>query len=61
MAGVAYWFLPDKPSKANFLSPRQREIARLRVNRDGDTGREGGLRMRGVMEALKDPKVWLCA
>lgn len=61
MAGAAFFFLPDKPSKAKFLTPRQQEIARLRVSRDGDTGREGGLKMQGVKDALKDPKVWLCA
>ncbi|POY76109.1 hypothetical protein BMF94_0832 [Rhodotorula taiwanensis] len=61
MAAVAWFFLPDKPSTARFLNERQRQIARLRTVRDGDTGRESGLKMRDVLEGLKDPKAWLCA
>ncbi|GAA5867460.1 hypothetical protein JCM3774_002910 [Rhodotorula dairenensis] len=61
MAAVAFFFLPDKPTKARFLNERQREIARLRTARDGETGREGGLKLAGVLEGLKDPKAWICA
>ncbi|GAA5959127.1 hypothetical protein JCM8115_005646 [Rhodotorula mucilaginosa] len=61
MAAVAFFFLPDKPTKARFLNERQREIARLRTARDGETGREGSLKWAGVVEGLKDPKAWICA
>lgn len=61
MAAVAFFFLPDKPTKARFLNERQREIARLRTARDGETGREGSLKLAGVLEGLKDFKVWICA
>lgn len=61
MAAVAFFFLPDKPTKARFLDERQREIARLRTARDGETGREGSLKLAGVLEGLKDLKVWICA
>ncbi|GAA6024254.1 hypothetical protein JCM8202_001449 [Rhodotorula sphaerocarpa] len=61
MAAVAYFFLPDKPSQARFLTPRQQEIARLRVARDGDTGRESRLKWRGVLNGLKDHKAWICS
>ncbi|GAA5990537.1 hypothetical protein JCM10908_003120 [Rhodotorula pacifica] len=61
MAVIAFCFLPDKPTKARFLNERQREIARLRTARDGETGREGSLKLAGVIEGLKDIKVWICA
>jgi hypothetical protein len=60
-SSVAFFFLPDKPTKARFLNERQREIARLRTARDGETGREGSLKWAGVVEGLKDPKAWICA
>ncbi|KAG0654213.1 hypothetical protein C6P46_001847 [Rhodotorula mucilaginosa] len=50
-----------QPTKARFLNERQREIARLRTARDGETGREGSLKWAGVVEGLKDPKAWICA
>ncbi|GAA5905309.1 hypothetical protein JCM8208_003811 [Rhodotorula glutinis] len=61
MAAVAYFFLPDRASKARFLTPREREIARLRSGADGRTGREGGLDLKNVWEGLSDPKAYLTA
>ena len=61
MCAVAYFFLPDRASKARFLEPREREIARLRSGADGRTGREGGLDLKNVWEGLSDPKAYITA
>ncbi|BGP22421.1 hypothetical protein JCM10295v2_001300 [Rhodotorula toruloides] len=61
MAAVAFFFLPDRPTKAKFLNPREKEIARRRTERDGRTGREGGLKMKNVWAGLKDPKAYITA
>ncbi|BGP45710.1 hypothetical protein JCM10450v2_001540 [Rhodotorula kratochvilovae] len=61
MSLVAWFFLPDRASKARFLTPREREIARLRTGRDGSTGREGGLKLKNVWEGLCDPKAYITA
>ncbi|GAA5977103.1 hypothetical protein JCM11641_001302 [Rhodosporidiobolus odoratus] len=61
MVPVAFFFLADKPSKAKFLTEREKEIAKARTLRDGITGREGGLKKKGVWAGLRDPKAYLCA
>ncbi|GAA5835461.1 hypothetical protein JCM11251_005240 [Rhodosporidiobolus azoricus] len=58
---LAYFFLADRPSKARFLTEREKEIAVARAERDGRTGREGGLKSKGVWAGLKDPKAYFCA
>ncbi|GAA5896168.1 hypothetical protein JCM6882_008508 [Rhodosporidiobolus microsporus] len=58
---VAYFFLADRPSKAKFLTEREKAIAAARAGRDGRTGREGGLKKAGVWAGFKDPKAYLCA
>lgn len=77
---VAVWawtFVPDGPGEARWLSPRQREVAvlRLRKERDQDAGekdgesvgrRRGAARGRGVnfrevLQTLIDPKCYLTA
>lgn len=61
MALVAWFFLPDRASKAHFLSDREREIARRRTDRSGKSGREGGLKLSKVGEGLRDPKAYITA
>ncbi|BGP18866.1 hypothetical protein JCM10213v2_006946 [Rhodosporidiobolus nylandii] len=58
---LAYFFLADKPSKAKFLTEREKEIAKARTARDGKTGREGGLKGKEVWKGLTDYKAWLCS
>ncbi|GAA6039589.1 hypothetical protein JCM8097_002200 [Rhodosporidiobolus ruineniae] len=58
---LAYFFLADRPSKAKFLTEREKEIAKARTMRDGVTGREDKLQSAGVWAGLKDPKAYLCA
>jgi MFS family permease len=74
---VAIWawdFVPDGPGVAKWLSPRQREVAvlRLRQERDNENEEEGnekyhsrpgksGVNIREVLQTLKDPKCYLTA
>ncbi|BGP29640.1 hypothetical protein JCM10296v2_001379 [Rhodotorula toruloides] len=55
MAAVAFFFLPDRPTKAKFLTTREKEIARRRTERDGKTGRGGGV------EDEEYPKAYITA
>jgi hypothetical protein len=61
LAPIAYFFLADRPSKARFLTEREKRIAVARTARDGKSGRESGLSGKKVLEGLKDPKAYLCA
>jgi hypothetical protein len=74
---VAIWawdFVPDGPGVAKWLSPRQREVAVLRLrsereNEDEEHDNEkhyhgpkkGGVNLREVLQTLKDPKCYLTA
>ncbi|KAJ5525509.1 major facilitator superfamily transporter [Penicillium frequentans] len=64
LAVVAFFFLPDCPEKARFLTEEEQEVARTRAIRQvGEDGaaRVGSLDLREVGEALLDPKNWLIA
>ncbi|CAN9108515.1 unnamed protein product [Alternaria alternata] len=71
---IAVWawdFVPDGPGSAKWLSPRQREIAVMRLrsekeNEDQDeekyqSGRRGRVNFHEVLQTLKDPKSYLTA
>ncbi|RYN50776.1 hypothetical protein AA0114_g5815 [Alternaria tenuissima] len=71
---IAVWawdFVPDGPGSAKWLSPRQREIAvmRLRSEKESEdqdeekyqSGRRGRVNFHGVLQILKDPKSYLTA
>lgn len=64
LAVVAFFFLPDCPEKARFLTKDEQEVARIRairqVGADG-AARVGSLDLREVGDALLDPKNWLIA
>lgn len=66
---IAVWawdFVPDGPGSAKWLSPRQREIAvmRLRSEKESEdqdeekyqSGRRGRVNFHEVLQTLKDPK-----
>jgi len=60
LVGISlYWILPDSPTSASFLNERERLIAveRLRDNHNSVKNREH--KRYQVIEALKDPKVWI--
>lgn len=58
-AFVIYFFLPDSPLQAYFLTEREKSIAveRLRGNRTGIKSTE--VKWDQAREALTDPQVWL--
>jgi hypothetical protein len=74
---VAIWawdFVPDGPGVAKWLSPRQREVAvlRLRQEREAENDdqnnekyqsrpRKRGIDVREIIQTLKDPKCYLTA
>lgn len=64
LAVVSYFFLPDCPEKARFLTGDEREVARARsirqVGEEGG-GRLGSINFKEVREALVDPKNWIIA
>lgn len=60
LVGISlWWILPDSPTNAKFLNERERLIAvqRIQDNHNGIKNREH--KRYQVMEALKDPKVWM--
>jgi ACS family allantoate permease-like MFS transporter len=60
--GVSFWWLlPDSPMDAKFLNDRERIIAIERL-RDNKTGiKNTHHKKEQVLEALRDPKVWMLA
>jgi MFS family permease len=74
VAILAWDFVPDGPGVAKWLSPRQREVAvlRLRSERENEheehssekhyrRSRRGGVNFREVLQTIKDPKCYLTA
>lgn len=64
MAPVAYFFLPDTPQHARFLTETEKEAAAARgvrqVGRAPST-RVGSIDWQDVMATVRDPKPWLTA
>lgn len=64
MAVVTFFFLPDAPEKARFLSEDEKRIARARTIRQvGVEGHEriGTISFKDMGNALLDIKNWLTA
>ena len=62
MAPVAYFFLPDEPSKARFLTDEEKKVAKARgVRQVGGVQRVGGIVWKEVGAALLDLKCWFTA
>ncbi|KAK8113475.1 MFS transporter [Apiospora sp. TS-2023a] len=64
MAPVAYFFLPDTPQHARFLTVAEKEAATARgVKQVGNApaARVGSIHWPDVWATLKDPKPWLTA
>ena len=60
MAAVAYFFLPDSPEKARFLTEEEKEVARARgVAQAGAATRIGSINFREMFEGLLDLKGWI--
>ncbi|KAK8058065.1 MFS transporter [Apiospora phragmitis] len=64
MAPVAYFFLPDTPQHARFLTANEKEAATARgVRQVGNASatRVGSINWQDVAATLRDPKPWLTA
>jgi cyanate permease len=59
IAIAAYFFIYDYPATAKFLTPKEKAFVIARLNEDNDATRDEKFTWGGVIDALKDPKVWL--
>jgi sugar phosphate permease len=60
MAAVAWFYLPDSPEKARFLTEEERDVARRRgVLQAGAATRVGGIKWKEIGEGLGDIKGWI--
>ena len=61
-AAFAWFFLPDGPSSARFLTEQEKDVARSRsLRRSGETDRGGGIVWKELFMTLLDAKPWLTA
>lgn len=59
---LPYFFLPDKPSVARFLTEEEKEVARARgLQQAGEAEREGKVQWKELAETLSDAKAWFTA
>lgn len=61
MAPVAYYFIPDSPDKAKFLTAEEKQIVKGRAMRQVGTepsARIGGLNAKEFFLTLVDYKAW---
>ena len=65
MVPLTFFFLPDSPAKARFLTEDEKVIARARgVRQTGDASADahhGGLNLKDIGRTLLDAKAWLTA
>ncbi|KAF9700053.1 hypothetical protein EKO04_001630 [Ascochyta lentis] len=61
-AVAAYWFISNYPDTTSWLSEEERTFVQARLKADSDATNDEKFRWGDVVEALKDPKIWLyCA
>ncbi|OAQ71398.1 MFS transporter [Pochonia chlamydosporia 170] len=53
---AAFTVIPDSPSTASYLTPREKKVARLRLRHEQPTS---GLQSRDLLLLLADPVAWL--
>ena len=56
---VAYWFISNYPESVSWLSKDERSFIQARLRTDSDATNDEKFTWDAVLEALKDPKVWL--
>lgn len=62
MAPIVFFFLPDSPEKARFLTAEEKRVALTRVIRqNGRKERIGRVSLKDILSALADPKTWINA
>ncbi|KAL2130288.1 hypothetical protein VTI74DRAFT_6660 [Chaetomium olivicolor] len=63
MTVIAFYFIPDSPERARFLSAEEKAIVRSRSMRQVGTtadARIGGVTLKDIGAIFIDPKAWLC-
>ena len=62
LAVAGYRYIADWPSKASFVTEDERAFLNARLKADSDATQNEAFTWGNVLDALKDPKVWLyCA
>ena len=61
VSAIAYLWVYNYPATAEFLSDKERSFITWRLKNDNDATREEKFSWSSVMEAVKDPKVYLIA
>ena len=56
---AGYFFIYNYPATAKFLTPKEREYILARLKDDSDATRDERFSWDGVIQALKDPKIYL--
>lgn len=56
---AGYFFVYNYPATAKFLTPKEKEFVIARLKEDSDAARDEKFTWGGVMQAFKDPKIWL--
>ncbi|KAG4434750.1 hypothetical protein IFR05_009776 [Cadophora sp. M221] len=59
VALVGVWFLPDDPLVTRWLTPEERILANERIKRDTVEEKGKISTMKGLKEALADPRIWI--
>ena len=59
VAVAAYFFIYNYPATVKFLTTEEREQVLARLRQDNDATRDEKFTWRGVVQALKDPKIYL--
>ncbi|GES62121.1 MFS transporter [Aspergillus terreus] len=59
MSIVAYFWVYNYPATAEFLSEKERAFIQFRLKNDNDSTRDEQFTWSAVLDAFKDPKVWL--
>lgn len=57
----AVFTLPDHPLSTKWLTPEERQLAHDRIERDTVGNKAATSTFKGLMEAARDPKLWLFA
>jgi MFS family permease len=62
MAPIAFYYLPDSPAQAKFLTEEEKVVARVRSLRQAGEGeRIGGIDWKDIGRTLLDAKAWFTA
>jgi MFS family permease len=59
---LAWFFLPDSPAEARFLTPEEKEVAKARsLRRNGEEEQSHKIVWADIVQTLLDPKPWFTA